>query len=224
MQRQNRFEIAVWLVALFVIWGVFQIFTQPLSDVANLAYPIDTVTAPAYPPPASETPVGENNNPIALQPPHLGHWVGTAISEGLPTFTPWPSPTPHPFTPAATPRHGVGASWYGTQGERYRSYLGNWANLWVGGPPATPPAPPGLGSDYQFDYVPMVAGGPFRLHFIPTHANLVEWDSDTPHNYWLVFNECEHNWQCDSTPQEVAIFYHDEILRQVYERDFMTRF
>lgn len=34
----------------------------------------------------------------------------------------------------------------------------------------------------------------------------------TPHNYWLIFNECEHQLQCRTDPVEAAISYHDLIV------------
>lgn len=41
--------------------------------------------------------------------------------------------------------------------------------------------------------------------------------SSTPHDYWLVFNECENAGQCDAAPEEAADFYHNEIVRTVIE-------
>jgi hypothetical protein len=39
----------------------------------------------------------------------------------------------------------------------------------------------------------------------------------TAHDYWLVFNECEHNAQCDASPEDAADFYYNEVVRTISE-------
>jgi hypothetical protein len=40
---------------------------------------------------------------------------------------------------------------------------------------------------------------------------------------WLVFNECEHEHQCNTPPEEAARFYHDEVAPVAYELDPAAR-
>jgi hypothetical protein len=51
---------------------------------------------------------------------------------------------------------------------------------------------------------------------IPSIETIADMDGRADHDYWLVFNECEQHWQCDASPQEAAIFYHDVVVETMY--------
>jgi hypothetical protein len=65
-------------------------------------------------------------------------------------------------------------------------------------------------------HVPMLTGGP--INGLPDHDIIVEMDNRQPNNLWLVFNECENHLQCNTTPQEAARFYHDQVVEVLYNQ------
>lgn len=47
---------------------------------------------------------------------------------------------------------------------------------------------------------------------LPPLELVIERDGYNDHNYWLVFNECEHQHQCNTGPAEAAQFFHDKVV------------
>ncbi len=45
---------------------------------------------------------------------------------------------------------------------------------------------------------------------VPSYISFVA--TQTPHDYWLIFNECEHHDQCWTSPEVAAVFYHDKLV------------
>jgi hypothetical protein len=60
----------------------------------------------------------------------------------------------------------------------------------------------------------MLTGSP--SNGVPAYDTIVEMDSRAEHNYWLIFNECEQHWQCNSSPEDAARFYHDQVVSIIY--------
>lgn len=56
----------------------------------------------------------------------------------------------------------------------------------------------------------MLAGSP-RSN-LPSVGQIQLLDSYNSHNYWIVFNECEHQFQCNTSPAEAAQFFHDKVV------------
>ncbi|MGH2536610.1 MAG: glycosyl hydrolase [Candidatus Promineifilaceae bacterium] len=113
----------------------------------------------------------------------------------------WPAPTAHPYPPAEEPRQGVAAAF----GEGDLSAFGQWSYSWTAYVPPVPgPA----------EHVPMLVG--WLRNGLPRAEIIREMDARAEHNYWLVFNECEHQHQCNASPQEAAAFYHDVVVETIY--------
>jgi hypothetical protein len=132
---------------------------------------------------------GNGDNPTHTPPPP---------SSPPPPPPPWTQPTPHPYPQTILPRQGFAATLYSQDNLTF----GQWRYIW------SDYVPP----EYQvIQHIPMVAGGP--RSGIPTVEELQESDSRTPHDYWLALNECEHQNQCNGSPQSVADFYHNVVDR-----------
>lgn len=111
--------------------------------------------------------------------------------------------TPVPPAPSAAPRHGVAASLYAQD----NTNLSQWRYSWT----------PYVSVLQNLQVVPMLAGGPDDT--IPPVADIRITDERTRHDYWLVLNECEHQNQCNSSPQAAADFYHNEVLDILYSQE-----
>ncbi|MCI0398092.1 MAG: glycosyl hydrolase [Chloroflexi bacterium] len=167
-------------------------------------------TAPAIQPPATASSEATATTTPSVTPSNTPQ--PTATPPPIPSITPtplplppsaaWPAPTAHPFPTASTPRQGVAAAWGGPGNP-----FGAWVFAWNPGVPVTPS---------PWEHVPMLVGGP--RNGLPDWATIAEYDARNPHNYWLVFNECEHQGQCNSPPQEVARFYHDQVVELLYNQ------
>lgn len=68
-------------------------------------------------------------------------------------------------------------------------------------------------------HVPMLSSGPHRWE----PARALDALARKPHSYWLVFNECENQHQCNTKPEAAAVFYHDVILPWVSLNDPAAR-
>jgi hypothetical protein len=51
---------------------------------------------------------------------------------------------------------------------------------------------------------------------LPPLDQIIERDGYNSHDYWLVFNECEHQGQCNASPPEAAQFFHDRVVDLLY--------
>lgn len=182
----------------------------------------------AYPPPPTWP--GENGypGPGFAAPTATSTPTKSDIAEAA-TSTPWPTPTGYAVTPALTPRQGVagGQQYYP---DRYR--FGSWGWHWGYFPPSGFPA--------TTEHVPMLVWRPWgvlddRLVTItttpaisatppvyvgatrtpeptPLPAYIAYMSTRTPHDYWLIFNECEHQYQCWTSPENAAVSYQDFLV------------
>ncbi len=174
--------------------------TPPLPTRTPTRTPTPTIT-PTSPPTATNVPTllptpnfSATNTPVS-QP---GGGNGTQTPPTSLPPAPWTQPTPHPYPSTILPRQGFAATLYSQD----NLTLGQWRYIW------SDYVPP----EYQvIQHIPMVAGGP--RSGIPTLEELQESDSRTPHDYWLALNECEHQNQCNSSPQAAANFYHNVVDR-----------
>ncbi|MEI2608312.1 MAG: glycosyl hydrolase [Candidatus Promineifilaceae bacterium] len=159
-----------------------------------------TVT-PTSPPTATSTPSRTASPTSALD------GTITPVSDATATTQPlgpaWTRPTPHAHPVTTIPRQGFAASLYLQDSLTF----GQWSYSW------SPYVTPNL---QNLQHVPMLTGGPRDA--VPTVATLQMSDNSTNHNYWLVFNECEHQFQCNSSPQNAADFLHNQILPVVYDQ------
>lgn len=144
------------------------------------------------------------------------------------TSTPWPTPTSYAVTPALTPRQGVaGGQQYYIDRYKFGSWGWHWGH-WL-------PAPyPGVA-----EHVPMLVWRPWGVvddHLVtitttpevsvgvtrtpeptPNPADIAYVATRTPHDYWLIFNECEHHFQCWTSPENAAFSYREYIVRFIQE-------
>ncbi len=117
----------------------------------------------------------------------------------------WPTVQPLTLPVSNAPRHGVATALGGAPVGTYGSPDYSWTYSW------TPFVPP---EEKAVQHIPMLAGGP--RNGLPTFEQVSEGDANNAHNYWLVFNECEHQGQCNSSPAEAARFFHDEVVDLLY--------
>lgn len=103
------------------------------------------------------------------------------------------------------PRKGVTAAYYDRTHEKLAT-MAEWTMLWY-------PYDGEYPDDLQV--VPMLVHGSTGNH-LPSTEVLESIVAKKNHNYWLVFNECEQKAQCAKSPQEQAIFYHDEIVLKLF--------
>jgi hypothetical protein len=117
----------------------------------------------------------------------------------------WPAAAAHPYPTSAVPRHGVAVALGGAPDEAYGFGPYSWTYSWTAYVPPTPK---------RAEHVPMLVGNP--RSGLPPFEQIVERDGWSTHNYWLVFNECEHQGQCNTSPQEAARFFHDEVVELLF--------
>jgi hypothetical protein len=117
----------------------------------------------------------------------------------------WPSATPHSFPVSDSPRHGVAVAWGGAPPGSFGSGDYSWTYSWTTFVPATPTG---------VEHIPMLISNP--RNELPAVELVRERDVQTEHNYWLVFNECEHQLQCNTSPAEAAQYYHDRVVDLVF--------
>lgn len=115
-----------------------------------------------------------------------------------PGSTATPRPTPRP----ASPRHGVAASLYSQD----NTNLSQWRYSWS----------PFVPVFNNLQHVPMISGSPRET--LPSVADIQLADQRTTHDYWLAFNECEHQNQCNSSPQSAADYYHNQVIDLLYNQ------
>jgi hypothetical protein len=123
-------------------------------------------------------------------------------------LTGWPTPTLNPFPSPSAPRQGVAAAG-GMNTISQRHIFGRWGYHWGIGVPTPYPS--------NMEHIPMLAwdtwsNGPPSIVQIQTSA------TRTPHDYWLVFNECEHQSQCDKSPTVAAQFYYSQIVYTMFDQ------
>jgi hypothetical protein len=53
----------------------------------------------------------------------------------------------------------------------------------------------------------------------PPASALATIDARTPHDYWLVFNECEHQYQCNTPPIQAAGYFASQLLPYILQAD-----
>lgn len=192
-----------WLI--FISVGLVLAFTFyfPLIIVpqTSQAYPGEgEVNTPGYPPPQ-----------ITLTPSTTPRPAKAGVT---PTWVP---PTPIPTTILSTPdnpRKGVAASLGDGWGNTIRPTIGTWAYYWTGIAP--------LGTQYGVQYIPLVAGNlsaPLDPITLQGYYN-----NSGGHHYWLVFNECENNYQCNTTPLQAATFFKEEVIEAISAIDPAPKF
>ena len=189
-------RIQRWLAVLIPVGIiVFTLFTSLMT----ISYP-----SQAYPG------GGESGDiPTAYPPPQITLTASPTPRPAKGDVTPtWVAPTPIPTTilsTAAAPRKGVAAS----MGDGFltpwpnnmRPTVASWAYYWLGMAP--------LAQQYGVQYVPLAAG---NLN-PPNPAILLDYFNNSGgHHYWLVFNECENNWQCNDTPERAVEFFMNQLL------------
>lgn len=125
----------------------------------------------------------------------------TSVGFPRPPEVVWPAATPHGFPVSDSPRQGVAVAWGGAPPGSYGSGQYSWTYAWTA---YVPPTPTGV------EHIPMLVGNP--RNGLPPLDYTLEADIATDHNYWLVFNECEHQLQCNTSPAEAARYFHDEVL------------
>ncbi|MFZ0547338.1 MAG: glycosyl hydrolase [Candidatus Promineifilaceae bacterium] len=125
----------------------------------------------------------------------------TPVSFPRPPDVVWPEATPHGFPVSNSPRQGVAVAFGGAPPGSYGSGQYSWTYSWT---TYVPPTPTGV------EHIPMLVGSP--RNGLPSLELVKERDAQTDHNYWLVFNECEHQLQCNTSPAEAARFFRDEIV------------
>lgn len=163
----------------------------------------DTPSPTSVPPSATPTRPPPTRTPTELPPSPTSS--PTTRSDPFPPDEPWPDPTQHPFPISNDPRHGAAAAFGAGEDSRIEAEEYNWTYSW------TPYIPPGTSG---VQHVPMLTGSP--SNGMPENETIAVMDGRAEHDYWLVFNECEQHWQCDTSPQEAAIFYHDVVVETMY--------
>ena len=114
------------------------------------------------------------------------------------------TPTPNPFPTPSAPRQGVAAAHFGTFRDRIPE-MGSWAYVWSafnGTYPST------------YELVPMLVWE----QNLPSAATVQSIAAKKDHDYWLVFNECENEGQCNRSPEAQAQFYHNSVLPLITQR------
>ncbi|MCL4870981.1 MAG: glycoside hydrolase family protein [Anaerolineae bacterium] len=184
------------------------------GDPYRTAEPTNTSPLPTRTPTRTQTPtITPTLPPTPIPPPTFPPteelFTRTPISipnDGptfTPTLTPIPSATPTPIPQISSPRKGFAASLYSQD----NLVLGQWRYIW------SPYVPP----EYQvLQHVPMLVSRP--SNGLPSIPDIQLADSRTNHNYWLVFNECEHQNQCNTSPQAAADFYHNQVVEIMYNQ------
>ena len=207
--------VPVLIIAIFLLLFLYYSKSNSSFLFDSLAYPGHPAATPpqAYPGPEgftlpSPTPTTLLAESYLEKPPTRDVTLTATLKGGFlltSTFTPWPTPspnltlagTPYPTTMGTpdtpVPRQGVPSSVYDTLLHNNRYILGDWTFVWG---PALWPSP-------NLEQVPMIAHG---IHWaLPSRATVATLDSGTvAHEYWLVYNECEHQSQCDASPEEAA--------------------
>jgi hypothetical protein len=132
----------------------------------------------------------------------VGTLQGTSQAISLSTFN-----SPISVTPTPIPRQGV-ASVLFPGNQLTLTHLGSWAAKWN---PYNGTYPT------NFQLVPMLV----KVNILPTTATVQTIAAKKGHEYWLVFNECEHlgGDSCGQIPISQAILYHDRILPLVAAGD-----
>ncbi|MGB3714124.1 MAG: glycosyl hydrolase [Candidatus Promineifilaceae bacterium] len=166
--------------------------------------PASDTPLPTFAPP-STTPTLPQPTPTPTELPLSPPPSATVRSGPLPPDEPWPEPTQHPFPISNDPRHGVAAAFGAGEGAGVKAEEYAWTYSW------TPYVPDGTS---RIQHIPMLTGGP--SNGIPSIETIADMDGRADHDYWLVFNECEQHWQCDTSPQDAAIFYHDVVVETMY--------
>lgn len=140
----------------------------------------------AYPGQATDTPV----------PAYPAPATSTPLSPN--PNQPWPTPTPFSLTPVSTPRKGIAPSF---NDDVYRTDYADWSYVWSA-----------YGAEATQLEVPMLIGSIYE-HSQPTRWHIVPGILGKHDGYLTVFNECEHNWQCDASPEEAADYFYQEVYR-----------
>jgi hypothetical protein len=84
----------------------------------------------------------------------------------------------------------------------YRHQFGSWGHPWGIYIPSPYPT--------NIDVVPMLLAD---LHTpIAPAATISAAATRTPHNYWILFNECEHDRQCNTPPEIAAQIYYEDVV------------
>jgi hypothetical protein len=133
-----------------------------------------------------------------------------APTAGPPPPTPvaaWPTPTAHPFPISIAPRQGWAAVVNAGTEPVDDTTLGQWQYAY---------GPYMRFSFTNLQHVPMLTGGP--RNGLTGTAFLVEMDRRSDHDYWLVFNECEHQGQCATPPEEAADFFRNQVVEALFNQ------
>lgn len=217
MKLKGR-DLATLMIMLFLGFCFWLIWNSGVGQQVSLAYPPPPTTDYSYPGPPTNTP-----SPTATDSGNDLNVTTTPFN--TPTITntptPWPTPTWYPIliTPLGTPvpRQGVASSLFSIFLPD-RHYLGSWQ--W-----AYAPWLPTTGYPTNIEHIPQLISRPWGVaSYLPTLTPLPTLPvqtvqavaSQTPHEYWLVFNECESIYQCATAPDLAAQSYGQ------YVEDFLT--
>jgi hypothetical protein len=162
---------------------------------------------------ATPTAVVPTNTPLPLATNTATMYptvMAPANTAGPPPPTPsaaWPVPTAHPFPVSTTPRQGIAAVLNGGATPIDDTTLGQWQYAY---------GPYMRFTFTDLQHVPLLVGGP--RNGLTGTAFIVEMDQRSEHDYWLVFNECEHQLQCAATPQEAAEFFRHQVVEVLFNQ------
>lgn len=218
-EEQTSGDEALALLPTFTTQAQEQLQTAGLTpgDPYRTVVATDTPPLPTRTPTRTATPTITPTQPPTFTPaatPTVNFQPTAVATEGsfmtrtpipannnTPTPRPWTDPTPHPYPISSVPRQGFAASLYSQD----NLVLGQWRYSWY------PYVPEGYNT---LQHVPMISSRP--SNGVPSVADVQLADSRTSHNYWLVFNECEHQGQCNTSPQTAADFFHNEVIDVLY--------
>lgn len=197
MKNYQQRLIILFIVGMivFVFWTLVINRSGPSSSLAYPPPPTQPGESGGYPGPQTNTPT-----------PTATATESEPFSGPTPTQTPWPNPTSHSFPTLDTFRQGVAAA-MGNASLPDRHNFGTWGFYWNIVVPNPYPT--------TVEHVPMLAWDNWTV-WQPSIQQIQTMATRTPHNYWLVFNECENNHQCDIPPEVAADFYYEEIVQTMF--------
>lgn len=183
--------VGIILIVIFVLWGEGEL---------SLAHPAlkHTITNELGAYPAPHQPDSEIVSMSAYPAPSTPSRSGN----------PWSTPTPNPFPTPNSPRQGVAPAG-GMNTIATRHIFGTWGYHWGFSVPYPYPI--------NVEHVPMIAWDTWQK-WVPSISQIQTSAARTPHNYWLVFNECEHQFQCNTSPSIAADFYFNQLVPTIFDQ------
>lgn len=207
MKIKSRDVVAIVLMFFFGFFLWLTWYSRAGSPV-SLAYPPPPTSNYGYPAPPT-------NTPLPTEEDGGSELAVTRTPTNTPT--PWPTPTwyllsPTPLGTPPIPRQGV-ASALVNYLVSDRHHLGSWQ--FSHGPGVPSPYPSNIEADPLLVFRPwgVTSYNPTLPPPLPTPLPgfFQTVATQTPHQYWLVFNECESVYQCATTPALAAQSYADYV-------------